>query len=154
MPIKMVCSIVGAGLTVAVLVLVGISTCIFKYGNNNNNKGYHVWSFLCIVWIVPQIAATILTVYSYKMYYIYLFIKQPIIGYILIAAAAYQFLLNILSMYISILSVMLNDSKFMRWKKHANIGKLFFVFIIEMLSIVSYKFQHLLYANLSFTPKL
>lgn len=112
------------------------------------------WPFLATAWGAPEIGALVVSTYAYHKYYVFLFINDPIFGYVIICALGLFFLVNISVFCYSICAIFFNDDRFRRWKKHAPCIQITFLTFVELITAINFKFHHLIWSGLRGTPKL
>lgn len=141
MPIHMICTIVGAGLTLFMFITVCCSDLM-------------LWPLLTVVWAIVEVAAITIVIYSYHLYFVYLFTDKKIFGFVLTAAAAWFLLVNISVFFHSICRVLLPDPRYRRWRKSAKCNQIFLLSLVQTSTLFNFKFQHLLWSGFKGSPKL
>jgi|LakMenEpi03Aug12_release.lakeMendotaPanAssembly.Ray.scaffolds.fasta_scaffold849676_1 hypothetical protein len=72
----------------------------------------------------------------------------------MVSAAALFVTVTIFVFFYSICKVILQDERYRRWRKSATCAQLFYLSFCFILTIINFKFQHLIWNGMKSAPKL
>lgn len=141
LPFKMIFCIAGGGLSLFFLFLVWCAEI-------------SLWPMLVCAWSVAEVGALTVTTYAYHRYYMYIFTPIKAYGFVMSGALIWITSINLFVFYYSACKVLLPDAKYRRWKKSASCWQILILSLVQIITLLNYKFQHFTWCGIKIAPKL